>query len=76
MTHTVPCLRKKIEGTISSYLYRDTVATDIVTSARPSLLMHSSNGRAGITSDGYSDVSTPVATNQCSSLLWFKAHRY
>jgi hypothetical protein len=43
------------ESTVSSYLYRGTVATGIVTSARPSLLMHSSNGRA--------DITMPVATD-------------
>jgi hypothetical protein len=36
-------------GTVSSYLYRGTVATGIVTSAHLPLLMHSSNGCADVT---------------------------
>jgi hypothetical protein len=55
VTHTVPCLWKKMGGTVSNYLYRDTVAMGIVTSAHPSLLMRSSDGRA--------DVTIPIATD-------------
>jgi hypothetical protein len=55
-------------GTVSRYLYRDIVVMGIVMLARPSLLMHSSDGRA--------DVTMPVAINQCTSLLWSKACRY
>jgi hypothetical protein len=47
-------------GTVSNYLYRDTVATSIVMSARSSLLMHTSDECAGVT--------TPIATDN--------AHRY
>jgi hypothetical protein len=42
-------------GIVSNYLYRDTVATGIVMSAHPSLLMHISNRRA--------DVTMPIATD-------------
>jgi hypothetical protein len=59
-TRTMPCLRKKNRGTVSSYLYRGTVETDIVTSARPSLLIHSS--------DEHADVTMSIATDN--------AHRY
>jgi hypothetical protein len=55
VTRTVPGLRKKMGGTISNYLYRDKVVTCIVTLARPSLMMH--------TSDRHADVTMPVATN-------------
>jgi hypothetical protein len=48
-THIVPYLRKKMGGTVSSYLYRDTIATSIVMLARPSLLMYSSDRRADVT---------------------------
>jgi hypothetical protein len=41
--------------TVSRYLYRDIVATSIVTSALPSLLMHSS--------DSHADVTMPVTTD-------------
>jgi hypothetical protein len=40
---------KEDGGTVSSYLYRDTVAMSIVMSACPSLLMHSSDGRYDVT---------------------------
>jgi hypothetical protein len=43
-THTMPCLRKKKRGIVSSYLYRGTIATGLVTSSHPSLLMHNSDG--------------------------------
>jgi hypothetical protein len=59
-TRTVPCLRKKKGGIASIYLYRGTVATGIVMSAHPSLLMHSS--------DEHADITMPVATDN--------GHRY
>jgi hypothetical protein len=64
VTRTVPCLRKAM----SSYLYKDTVATYIVTSALPSLLIYSSHERT--------NVNMPVATDQCMSLLWSNVSRY
>jgi hypothetical protein len=61
-------------GTMSSYLYRDTVVMGNVTSARSSLLMHSSDGQADITMPSL--LTTPVVINQCPSLLWSKARHY
>jgi tellurite resistance protein TehA-like permease len=59
-TRIVPCLRKKKVGTMSNYIYIHIVATTIVASACPSLLMHSSDGRV--------DVTMLIATDN--------AHRY
>jgi hypothetical protein len=58
VTHIVPCLRKKRGGgTISSSLYRGTVAMGIVTLARPSLL-------GSIVPTVMMTSPTPVATDE------------
>jgi hypothetical protein len=56
-SHNSQCALSEEEegGTVYFFLYRDTVAMGIVTSARPSLMMHSRDGRAGIT--------MPIATD-------------